>query len=128
MRLIDADNASDAKFPTVPEGISEVYVKGWNDAIDAVVENAPTIEHSKNSLDYDYGFAEGLRRAREKKGKWKVIGFVDDYAYCTCSECGKTTRLYRDSKNEFCCIADIRNTAIACLYCGADMREVDNEQ
>lgn len=44
MRQIDAANARNAKFPTVPEGISEVYVKGWNDAIDAIVDNAPTVE------------------------------------------------------------------------------------
>ena len=63
-----------------------------------------------------------------KKGKWEVIGLVADYAYCKCSECGKATRLYRDSKNEFCCIADIRNKVTTCMYCGADMREeAENE-
>lgn len=56
------------------------------------------------------------------KGKWRSVGFEKGYAFCICSECGNTTRLYRDSKNEFCCIADIRNKVIACLYCGADMR------
>lgn len=59
------------------------------------------------------------------KGKWRSVGFEKGYAFCICSNCGKTTRLYRDSKNEFCCIADIRNKVIACMYCGADMRSVD---
>jgi hypothetical protein len=63
-----------------------------------------------------------IENLKRPKGKWEIIGLVDDYAYCTCSECGKTTRLYRDSKNEFCCLADIRKKAVACLYCGADMR------
>ena len=31
-----------------------------------LIDNAPTIEYSKNSLDYDYGFAEGCKRTREK--------------------------------------------------------------
>lgn len=64
---------------------------------------------------------KNIRGIVERHGKWNVIGFADDYVYCKCSECGNTTRLYRDSKNEFCCIADIRNKVIACLYCGAKM-------
>ena len=63
---------------------------------------------------------KGTPYEERPKGKWEKIGFADSYMYCKCSECGKTTRL---SKNEFCCIADIRNKVIACLYCGADMRD-----
>lgn len=63
-------------------------------------------------------------------GHWKASGFIYSrrYAWCTCSNCGKTTRIYLDN-NDFCCIADIRNKAVACLYCGADMRkgEVDGK-
>ena len=65
---------------------------------------------------------ERLKKDVRPKGKWRSVGFEKGYAFCICSECGKTTRLYRDSKNEFCCIADIRNKVIACMYCGADMR------
>lgn len=99
-RLIDANALEEHKF-VGNKFVRNDYQQGWNDAIDAIIDIAPTIE--------------------PKKGKWEVIGLVTDYAYCKCSECGKTTRLYRDSKNEFCCIADIRNKVIACMYCSARM-------
>lgn len=40
MRLIDADKISEHKFPLTPLR----YHVGWNDAMDAIIENAPTIE------------------------------------------------------------------------------------
>ena len=69
------------------------------------IDNAPTVERPQ--------------------GEWKSLGFVHsrNYAWCTCSNCGKTTKIYRDKDNDFCCIADIRNKAVACLFCGADMRK-----
>lgn len=67
------------------------------------IDNAPTIEE-------------------RPKGKWRSVGFEKGYAFCICSNCGKTTKLVRDNRNEFCCLADIREKAVACLYCGADMR------
>lgn len=60
------------------------------------------------------------------QGHWRSVGFEKGYAFCICPKCGKTIRLVRDNKNEFCCIADIREKAIACLYCGARM-EADND-
>lgn len=55
------------------------------------------------------------------QGHWRSVGFEKGYAFCICPKCGKTIKLVRDSRNEFCCIADIREKAIACLYCGARM-------
>lgn len=91
--------------------------------------NEEAIEFAKEQLDIFgkdstmYEFLEFSIKALEErpKGKWRSVGFEKGYAFCICSNCGKTTRLYRDSKNEFCCIADIRNKVIACMYCGADM-------
>ena len=40
MRLIDANELGSHKFPLTPLR----YHAGWNDAIDAVIENAPTID------------------------------------------------------------------------------------
>lgn len=60
--------------------------------------------------------------AKRPHGEWKALGFQQGYAFFTCSNCDKTMRLYRDSKNEFCCIKDIREKVIACMYCGARMR------
>ena len=67
------------------------------------VDNAPTVED-------------------RPQGKWNIISLLDDYVNLRCSECGQSTRLVRDSKNEFCCIKDVRNKIVACPYCGADMR------
>lgn len=95
MRLIDAD-ALKKKF-----GYTDEWYKSRT--VTQIIDDASTIEE-------------------RPKGKWRGVGFEKGYAFCICSECGNITRLYRDSKNEFCCIADIRNKVIACLYCGADMR------
>ena len=94
-----------------------------------VIDNAPTIEiniYDDISEVTDYS-AYPVSEPERPKGHWRSVGFEKGYAFCICSNCGNTTRLYRDSKNEFCCIADIRNKVIACLYCGADMRSVVDE-
>lgn len=46
MRLIDADELIDHKFKSASErmDLSVAYMKGWNDAIDSIDENAPTID------------------------------------------------------------------------------------
>ena len=86
MKLINADSVINAKFPIVPEGISEVYVKGWNDAIDAIVDNAPTVERPK--------------------GAWECGGFCFSTTSYRCPFC-KTKTLER---TKFCpnCGADMR--------------------
>lgn len=61
-------------------------------------------------------------------GEWEALGFQQGYAFCRCSNCHKTMRLYRDSKNEFCCIADIRKKVVSCMYCGADMRKEGEQE
>ena len=68
MRAIDADALNSIKFHPLPythitpsDADAESYKRGWNDAIDSIIENAPTIEPER------------------KKGKW-----IDD----NCSECG----------------------------------------
>lgn len=100
MRLIDADALlkAIANSRLINECLDAIEVL----AVKEIIDNTPTVERPK--------------------GKWRSVGFEKGYAFCICSNCGKTTRLYRDSKNEFCCIADIRNKVIACMYCAADMR------
>lgn len=60
-------------------------------------------------------------------GKWICISLLDDYVYVKCSECGQDTRLFRDSKNEFCCIRDVRDKIVACPYCGTSMVKEEGE-
>lgn len=84
------------------------------DELDRIVEER-VIDPIKNG--------ELVIKEERPTGHWKASGFIYSrrYAWCICSNCGKTTRIYLDD-NDFCCIADIRKKAIACLYCGADMR------
>lgn len=55
MRLIDADALAKVKFHGYPEieitpfGVNtEAYKRGWNDAIDAIIESAPSIDAVKH--------------------------------------------------------------------------------
>ena len=80
--------------------------------------NGNTIE--RNVIN---GIKNGTPYEERPTGHWESLGFVDmKYAWCRCSNCHKTTKIYKDSSNDFCCIADIRKKAVACLFCGADMR------
>jgi hypothetical protein len=51
MRAIDADALNSIKFHSLPythitpsDADAESYKRGWNDSIDSIIENAPTIE------------------------------------------------------------------------------------
>lgn len=51
MRAIDADALNSIKFHPLPythitpsDADAESYKRGWNDAIDSIIENEPTIE------------------------------------------------------------------------------------
>ena len=77
-RLIDADEMKMSKCPAV---VNE-YTKGWNDAIDAIIENAPTIDaipisfiEEQAKLCNEIGFRRGeecymalIEKWREKNG------------------------------------------------------------
>lgn len=43
-RLIDADKLPEHKF-TRESAKGSDYMRGWNDAIDAIIDNAPTVEY-----------------------------------------------------------------------------------
>lgn len=43
MRLIDVDKLSEHKF-TRESAKSSDYMRGWNDCIDTIIDNAPTVE------------------------------------------------------------------------------------
>lgn len=53
MRLIDADALEEHKFVGNKFVIND-YQQGWNDAIDAIIDNAPTVKDR-----YDEGYAQG---------------------------------------------------------------------
>lgn len=90
-RLIDANAITDAKF----HACDSEYSRGWNDALDAVKDNAPAIEPN-------------VKRG-EWTGNWiscdeDLNGYFDGYK---CLECMGVSA----ERSDFC------------QNCGADMRE-----
>jgi hypothetical protein len=83
MRLIDADKLPEHKFTIVSAKGSD-FMRGWNHAIDTIVDNEPTVERPQ--------------------GEW----ITDERGY-VCSECGA---LHSDDY-PFChmCGADMRKEA-----------------
>lgn len=83
MRLIDADALKAIRFHDLPysqivptdcdtDDKVSAYKLGWNDAIDAIVESAPTVD------------AEPVRHGHwEYKHLWKGV----EAKYCECSAC-----------------------------------------
>ena len=83
VRLIDANALKEHKFLTpqvkviggrhngkMREQIIEVYGKGWNDCIDAIIDNAPTVEPEITNEDIQdaikEGYKEGFEMAKAK--------------------------------------------------------------
>ena len=67
MRIIDADNLHWAKFQdTSGYGVSVAHRLGWNDAIDTICENEPTIT-TKQVKYYD-----------EDENVWKIGEVIVD--------------------------------------------------
>ena len=72
MRLIDADKLKEHKFltPDAEEAKkwlpaeTQGYQLGWNDAIDAIVDNVPPIEVRDN---FDVGYVQGLEDGRKER-------------------------------------------------------------
>lgn len=98
MRLIDADELNKVKFHPLPythivpadllKAQTEAYERGWNDAIDAIIENAETIEpqqwipvtekmpeDGKDVLCY-YGENNYGLNFIDEDGEWYIDGVV----------------------------------------------------
>ena len=95
-RYIDADNLSKVKYHNlpythiVPNGENvESYERGWNDAIDAIIENEPTADVRENV-----------------KGEW-----IEDGALTKCSVCGNTSEFCGTENFCYNCGADMRGEA-----------------
>lgn len=102
------------------KNVSIAYQMGWNDAIDAIIDNAPTVE-----LFCSYLSDEEVRQPcvevpcnhKRPHGEWIKEdkpwgGFGDSVLVLTCSECGESF-IYHGNKPKFCseCGADMRGDA-----------------
>lgn len=118
MRTIDADNLSRLKFVgnkfvqiggrsngKTLEAVNRAYQQGWNDAIDVIINDIPTIERPH--------------------GEWLEVKEEVHYDYitvCECSLCKHSWALGELS------IEDVKDDYKFCPNCGADMRkETDND-
>ena len=145
MRLIDADDLHSHKFLTpqvkaigdsrggkTREQIIEAYQKGWNDCIDAIVDNAPTVKLTETEIQEvlnkrcmtavanDFLIALQLKTLH---GKWDEIcepfGW-DDILSARCSVCGESYP-YPEGTG----FNDIVEMFKFCPNCGAKMEAGD---
>ncbi len=71
--LISRSALKEHKFPIPLVGD---YQQGWNDAIDAIIDNAPTVDAIPNKEGYemyDKGYMSGYERGKEERpqGEWE---------------------------------------------------------
>lgn len=91
MRLIDADTLNQYKFGE--QLMTSSYSEGWDDAIDAIMKDAPTVVVRDN---YDIGYVEGLEDGKQRlQGEWGIHGECPFCSYIRkwkednyCGNCG----------------------------------------
>lgn len=114
MRLIDADALKNHKFLT-PNAVeaekwlpkeTKAYQKGWNDAIDAIIDNAPTVTIKEWKEEMPIYIKDAMLEALRPQGEWIK---EEDRVYSKCSLCGFK-------------YADYGILFDYCPNCGADMR------
>lgn len=136
-RLIDADHVTEGKFHSMPmlqkySARDIAYMYGWNDALDAVAEKAPTVEAVPKEqfdtwskiLDLDFEHSDNFwvetpngkkvhfEKARPK-GKWLYrIPEWNTIGYWYCRDCGEKVIL----------TVGVSHAMNFCPNCGADMR------
>lgn len=110
MRLIDADALEEGKFHSIENWTpieSASWQRGWNDAIDAIIDNAPTVEkHGHWIPRYDEWLSKRMGEPYRSKEEW----YAEE---CECSVCNGAMVMQEDWKY--------------CPYCGAKMDEVEDE-
>ena len=120
MRLIDADSLKEDLRQYYPdEVLNGVTAKSTFNQIMHDIDNAPTVEHSKESLDYDNGFIAGCEHTRDKylrQAHWLVRDGYPHRVYC--SLCNIT---FCDTKWEVW--KDGSLPRAYCPNCGAKMEE-----
>ena len=109
MRSIDVDELKNAKFlsPQVKvvggrhggklkEQIIRAYQKGWNDCIDAIIDNAPTVPLPNEQIAWEQGYEAGLAQGKQDrlKGEWITVSR-------NCWKCPYCQELTNEGKN-FC--------------------------
>jgi len=61
------------------EIINQAYRQGWNDAIDAIIDNAPTVEYPFYAEAYQTGYEEGYAQGYENCKKDVIHSIAKQY-------------------------------------------------
>lgn len=74
MRIIDANELPEHKF-TRESAKGSDYMRGWNDAIDTIIDTAPTvetkkIEHKAYNDGFKDGVDQGIKLSERPQGEW----------------------------------------------------------
>lgn len=98
------------------------YQQGWNDAIDAIVDNEPTVCND----NYSMGYQDGVKTVLSERphGEWLKVKEEVHYDYftvCECSLCKHSWALGELS------IEGVKADYKFCLNCGTDMRKEGRE-
>ena len=109
MRLIDADALNGLKFVAIKgDKVEEAYRSGWNDAIECIIENAP----SANRPSAEWVREDKLISTLTDDVKEWEVNYTLYATHWKCSNCGAEPYYERDIKAEH----------HYCPNCGADMR------
>lgn len=129
MRIIDADKLSEHKF-TRESAKGSDYMRGWNDAIEAIIDNAPTVDtYTEDDVHYaikeghEVGYGMAKAKFERPQGEWLEVKEKVPYDYwtvCECSLCKHSWALGELS------IEDVKDDYKFCPNCGADMRKETN--
>lgn len=88
------------------ESINKAYQQGWNDAIDAIIDNEPTVTPDMAQvLAYESG-----KSSERPKGAWEAFDLTFGRNFYYCTVCKETEDLPPTRWFKFC------------PNCGADMR------
>lgn len=96
------------------ENINRAYQQGWNDAIDAIINNAPTVPLPDFKEGYKQAIIDGKTNFSRPKAEWifdsEFTMFGNPYGTYKCSICG----CYSPNKYYFCkdCGADMKGGAV----------------
>lgn len=96
MRLTDVDKLSEHKF-TRESAKSSDYMRGWNDAIDTIIDNAPTVDTTFKEV---VASECGQKSVERPKGEWIIVKDEKWGDNVKCPFCGKEIA---GTDLNFCC-------------------------
>jgi hypothetical protein len=130
MRAIDADELKEHKFVDnkyvqiggrtngkTLESINKAYQQGWNDAIDAIIDNAPTVPLPDFKEGYKQAIIDGKTNFSRPTGKW-IVDYQEN-----------EDPLFRH--RWVCPVCKNWNTygmPPYCMYCGARLEKADGQK